>query len=41
MEKEVKIKEVKMEMKKRVFEFSRNKTVKSDENLSVKSPKRK
>ena len=37
MEEEVKIKEMKMEMKKRAFEFSRNKTVKK----SVKSPYRK
>ena len=38
---EVKIEEMKMEMKKNGFEFSRDEIVKSDENLSVKLPKLK
>ena len=38
---EVKIEEMKMEMKKNGFEFGRDEIVKSDENLSVKLPKLK
>ena len=41
MEEEMKIEEMKMEMKKRGFEFSRNEIVKSDEKVSVKLPKLK
>ena len=36
MEEEVKIEEMKMEMKKKGFEFSRDEIVKSDEKVSVK-----
>ena len=38
MEEEVKIEEMKMEMKKKGFEFSRVEIVKSDEKVSVKLP---
>ena len=38
---EVKIEEMKMEMKKKGFEFSRDEIVKSDEKVSVKLPKLK
>ena len=38
---EVKIEEMKMEMKKKGFEFSRNEIVKSDEKVIVKLPKLK
>ena len=38
MEEEVKIEEMKMEMKKKGFEFSRDEIVKSDEKVSVKLP---
>ena len=41
MEEEVKIEEMKMEMKKKGFEFSRDEIVKSDEKVSVKLPKLK
>ena len=41
MEKEVKIEEMKMEMKKKGFEFSRDEIVKSDEKVSAKLPKLK
>ena len=41
MEEEVKIEEIKMEMKKKGFEFSRDEIVKSDEKVSVKLPKLK
>ena len=41
MEEEVKIEEMKMEMKKKGFEFSRDEIVKSDEKLRVKLPKLK
>ena len=41
MQEEVKIEEMKMEMKKKDFEFSRNKIVKSEEKVSVKLPKLK
>ena len=41
IEEEVKIEEMKMEMKKKGFEFSRDKIVKSDEKVSVKLPKLK
>ena len=41
MEEEVKIEEMKMEMKKRGFEFSRDEIVKFDEKVSVKLPKLK
>ena len=41
MEEEVKIEEMKMEKKKKGFEFSRNEIVKSDEKVSVKLPKLK
>ena len=41
MEEEVKIEEMKMEMKKKGFEFSWNENVKSDEKVSVKPPKLK
>ena len=41
MEEEVKIEEMKMEMKKKGFEFSRDEIVKSDEKVSVKFPKLK
>ena len=39
MEEEVKIEKMKMEMKKKGFEFRREETVKSDEKVSVKLPK--
>ena len=38
---EVKIEEMKMEIKKKDFEFSRNEIVKSEEKVSVKLPKLK
>ena len=38
MEEEVKIEEMKMEMKKKGFEFSRDEIVKSDQKVSVKLP---
>ena len=41
MEEEVKIEEMKMEMKKKSFEFSRDEIVISDEKVSVKLPKLK
>ena len=41
MEEEMKIEEMKMEMKKKYFEFSRDKIAKSDEKVSVKLPKLK
>ena len=41
MEEEVRIQEMKMEMKKKVFEFSRDEIVKSEEKVSVKLPKLK
>ena len=41
MDVEVKIEEMKMEMKKKGFEFNRVETVKSDEKVSVKLPKLK
>ena len=41
MEEEVKIEEMKMEMKKKGFEFSRDEIVKSDEKVSVKLSKLK
>ena len=41
MEEEVKIEEMKMEMKKKGFQFSRDEIVKSDEKVSVKLPKLK
>ena len=41
MEEEVKIEEMKMEMKKKGFEFSRDEIVKSDEKVSAKLPKLK
>ena len=41
MEEEVRIQEMKMEMKKKVFEFSRDEIVKSKEKVSVKLPKLK
>ena len=41
MEEEVKIEEMKMELKKKRFEFSRDKTVKSDLKVGVKLPKLK
>ena len=41
MEEEVKIEEMKMEMKKKGFEFSRDEIEKSDEKVSVKLPKLK
>ena len=41
MQEEVKIEEMKMEMKKKGFEFSRDEIVKSDEKVSVKLPKLK
>ena len=41
IEKEVKIEEMNMEMKKKGFEFSRDEIVKSDEKVSVKLPKLK
>ena len=41
MEEEVKIEEMKMGMKKKGFEFSRDEIVKSDEKLRVKLPKLK
>ena len=41
MEEEMKIEEIKMEMKKKGFEFSRDEIVKSDEKVSVKLPKLK
>ena len=39
MEEEVKIEEIKMEMKKKGFEFSRDEIVRSDEKVRVKLPK--
>ena len=41
MEEEVKIEDMKMEMKKKSFEFSRVEIVISDEKVSVKLPKLK
>ena len=41
MEEEMKIEEIKMEMKKKGFQFSRDEIVKSDEKVSVKLPKLK
>ena len=41
MEKEVKIEEKKMELKRKCFEFSRDETVKSNEKASVKLAKLK
>ena len=41
MEEEVRIQEMKMEMKKKVFEFSWDETVKSEEKVRVKLPKLK
>ena len=41
MEEEMKIEEIKTEMKKKGFEFSRDEIVKSDEKVSVKLPKLK
>ena len=41
MGEEVKIEEMKMEMKKKGFEYSRDEIVKSDEKVSVKLPKLK
>ena len=41
IEEEVKIEEMKMEMKKKGFEFSRDEIVKSDKKVSVKLPKLK
>ena len=41
MEEEVKIEEMKMQMKKKGFEFNRDEIVKSDEKVSVKLPKLK
>ena len=38
MEEEVKIEEMKMEMKKKGFEFSRDEIVKSDEKVNENSP---
>ena len=40
MEEEVKIKEMKMEMKKRAFEFSRNKTVKKKCEIPIQKIKK-
>ena len=39
MEEEVKIEEIKMEIKKKGFEFTRDEIVKYDEKVSVKLPK--
>ena len=41
MEEEVKIEEIKMEMMKKAFEFSRDEIVKFDEKVSVKLPRLK
>ena len=41
MQEEVKIEEMKMEMKKKDFEFSRDEIVKSEEKVYVKLPKLK
>ena len=41
MEEEMKTEEIKMDMKKKGFEFSRDEIVKSDEKISVKLPKLK
>ena len=41
MEEEVKIEEIKLEMKKKGFEFTRDEIVKYDEKVSVKLPKLK
>ena len=38
MEEEMKIEEMKMEMKKKGFEFNRDEIVKSNEKVSVKTP---
>ena len=39
MEEEVKIEEMKMEMKKKGFKFNRNEILKSEKKVSVKLPK--
>ena len=41
MQEEIKIEEMKMEMKKKDFEFSRDEIVKSEEKVYVKLPKLK